>query len=245
MNRFYIPSEELEKELIEITGEDFKHLSKVLRLKENDVIELRDGNGRATTGEIKEITSERAFIIPEAISVSEGENKNIKTTLFQAIPKQGKLETIVQKGTELGINTIIPFFSKRSVPKPSKSDSKKVKRLNRIAYEASKQSGRGVIPIVEDYTSFKEVLKLLEDFDLVLFFYENEKTQGLKEVLENAPITRPLNIALIVGPEGGFDPDEVKALDRENIKVVSLGPRILRTETAGISALSQLNYYFE
>lgn len=246
MNRFYITPEEFSKDNPSITGDDLKHLSKVLRLSEGDTVELRDGNKKGALATIKTIDSKSATLDITKRFEASGENKNIRTTLFQGIPKQGKLETIVQKGTELGVNKIVPFFAKRSVPKPSKSDAKKVQRLNRIALEASKQSGRGQIPAVEDYTSFKSVLSDLKNYDIVLLFYEDERKHSLKEILESVSLEdHPLNIALIVGPEGGIDQDEFQALKEIGAQSVSLGERILRTETAGMAGLSQLNFYFE
>lgn len=245
MNRFYISPELFKLDEFELTGEDFKHLSKVLRLKEGDLIEIYDGQNHQALGSILSIDSKSATISLSEKIDSDKENQYANITLFQGYPKQGKLETITQKNTELGVKAIVPFFAKRSIPKPSKSETKKTDRLNRVAYEASKQAGRGELLKVSPPKTFQEIKNMLKDYDYLILPYENEKTVTLKKVLESFPKQQEVQIALIIGPEGGFDQSEIDDLSELGAIPVSLGPRILRTETAGMSAVSQINYALE
>ncbi len=247
MNRFYISPQEFKKESIQITGDDFKHLTKVLRLEIDDQIEIFNGENEKALGIIKDISNSTATIYLSNKHFTNSENKNFNLTLFQGIPKQGKMETIVQKSTELGVNSIYPFYSKRTVVKPSKNDRKKINRYQRIAYEASKQCGRGIIPTINEPIKFSKLKEELKAYDLILLAYENEENITLKSFLKsNKELSTPVNLALIIGPEGGFDESEINELKSQlPINIISLGNRILRTETAGIAAISQLNFFFE
>lgn len=246
MNRFFITPNEFNKDLITLEKEDHKHLSKVLRLQIDDIVEIYDGNLNKALAKIINIDSTKTELkILERTKV-ESENKNIIVDLFQGIPKKDKLELISQKTTELGINSIIPFYSKRSIPKPSSKDKKKAERLQKIVFEACKQSGRGLIPKVQEFINFKEILSLLPNYDLILVAYESEEDLTLKSFLNSYNLKdTPLKIAIFIGPEGGFDKSEIELLKDNGANIVSLGKRILRTETAGLSLLSQLNYHFE
>lgn len=236
MHRFFAAPE---GEHARITGEDLIHISRVLRLKAGDALTLSDGQGMDYEARIEALEPTAALCRVEAAFPSKGEPR-CRVTLFQCLPKGAKLETIIQKCTELGVTRIQPVMSRCCVSVPQ-DFSKKLPRYNRIAYEAAKQSRRGLVPAVLELTPLSALAP--EDFDLMLLAYEREETQSLRTALRANPT--PRSAALIIGPEGGFDEDEAEALIRRGAIAVSLGPRILRTETAGLAMLAQLLYEVE
>lgn len=249
MHRFFVNLNQISDTKIYISGEDFKHITKVLRLGKGETIEVCNGQGLdymvvleapldgTIIGNITEITS------------SKGETGDMNITLFQGLPKGSKMEVIIQKAVELGVNRIVPFQSKRSVSQIKEKKDKKIERWQRIAYEAAKQSKRGIVPVIGELMEVEELLQELDSFDLLLLAYEDEKKHSLKEVLtglsQGQEDKHPLNIGVMIGPEGGFDPQEVSLCQLAGVKSVSLGNRILRTETAGMVVLSQLNFWRE
>ncbi len=241
MHRFFIEPHAVSGSEAVIIGEDVQHIAKVLRLRVGDEVTLCDGAKTEYTAAIDSVEKERVTlrILETAASKTEPQ---AEVTLYQGLPKAGKLETIIQKCVELGITKVIPFDADRSVVKLSEKDfAKKQSRYQRVAYEAAKQSRRGVIPEVGGLVKLAK-----EDFsgyDLILLAYEEERGTTLKQALrEKADAKR---IALIVGPEGGFSPDEADMLIQKGAVSVSLGPRILRTETAGMAMLAMTLYELE
>ena len=173
----------------------------------------------------------------------------VNITLYQGLPKSDKMEFIIQKGTELGLNTVVPVVMDRSITKLDNKnfESKKV-RWEKIAKEAASQSRRQHIPQIYHYINFENIIENVQKYDIVLLPYENENNVSLKDAIktykDNGNIIK--NIAIIIGPEGGFSQEEINKISNiENVKIVTLGKRILRTETAGISAISMLVYEFE
>ena len=161
------------------------------------------------------------------------------------MPKADKLEWIIQKCTELGISEIVPVITDRVIVKlDEKSTSKKLERWNKIALEASKQSGRQKVPEVKKPINLKNLVENISKYDILLFPYECEKETTLKSALRNLD-KKCKNIAILIGPEGGFSEEEVELFHFENVKQVTLGPRILRTETAGLVTLAMLLYELE
>jgi len=240
MNRFFVDKNNIMEDTILINGEDVNHIKNVLRLKVEDEINICDGDSneyRVTINNIEKNIVE-CKILERKISNTE---PPLKIKLYQGLPKSTKMDLIIQKATEIGVSQIIPIITDRTVVKieDRKKESKKLERWNRIAEEAAKQSRRGVIPQVKEVLSFKELLKVLHHDDAVLVPYENEKKQGLKKVLSNI---KSKNISIIIGPEGGFSEWEINELEKINSIVVSLGPRILRTETAGFTAMTIILY---
>ena len=232
MNRFFVENIGPQEAVIE--GEDLKHLSSVLRLRRGDRVMLSDGRGSECEGEIEHVEPVRARVRtgPWRPCLSEPHHK---LTVFQCLPKAGKMETIIQKCTELGMNALAPTLSARCVVQPGRDFDRKLQRYRKVAREAAMQSGRGLIP---------EVLPLVElgkadlsIFDTVYCAYEGEREQTLKARMARRPGRR---IALFIGPEGGFEPEEVQSLVARGAQVVSLGPRILRTETAGMAMVAQI-----
>lgn len=246
MHRFFLnaPLAENANEAL-LSGEEQHHLVSVLRLGPGDRAVLTDPAGTVCEAEIVENTDEGTlFRIIERMP-PETENTRVRITLFQGVPKGSKSDLIVQKGTELGISAFVPFYSKRSVVKPSGSDSKKRQRLQRIAREAAKQSGRVFVPEVSEFVPFAALEEAFRPFDAVLLAYENENNIRLKDLLQEMPRDRDLSVAVIVGPEGGFEDAETVRLALWGAKLFTFGRRILRTETAGIAAAAQINYEFD
>jgi len=234
MPKFFTGKDCISNDNIIIKGEDVSHISRVLRMSVGDEITVCDGCGTDYEAEITSIgkSAVEAKIISR--SICEAEPK-VKVTLFQALPKQGKMEYIIQKNTELGVFKIVPVYTKRCVAKPSD----KTERWNKIALEAAKQCGRGIIPVVQDTIGFDEALKLMSNFHHKIMLYESEKNTTLRSVISGAEIDE---IAVLVGPEGGFDEQEVQKAADLGIITVTLGRRILRTETAGAAVVPIIMY---
>ncbi|MBQ2462327.1 MAG: 16S rRNA (uracil(1498)-N(3))-methyltransferase, partial [Clostridia bacterium] len=227
-----------------IVTEDAHHIKDVLRMQAGDTIEVCDGQGMDYTVRLETLSSERVTgrIEEQGPSTSE---PAIHVTLFQGLPKSDKMEWILQKGTELGISSFVPVTMQRSVVRyDAKKDAKKTERFRKIAEAAAKQSGRGRIPEVQEVRSFQSVIGEVGKYDLFLVPYEAGLEHSLKRTLSSVP-AMPKTVAILIGPEGGIDPKEVDALTEAGAQVVGLGPRILRTETAGMAAVTMLLYHFD
>lgn len=220
-----------------IEGEDVSHISRVLRMTEGEELTLCDGEGNDYTCKITEIT--KKSITCEVLSKIKNQSEpECRVTLFQALPKGAKMEYIIQKCVEIGVCEIVPMMTRRVIGKPSD----KGERWNKVSEEAAKQSGRGIIPKVLPPVSFKEALEQMKNCDLSVMPYECEQETHLLDVLRGKT---PKTVGIMIGPEGGFDPDEVAAVQKEGIKTVTLGKRILRTETAGLSVVSNIMYEYK
>ena len=241
MHRFFVDSSAIEPDKIIITGDDAHHLSKVLRIREDEEVTVCDKNGTDYLCSVKSIgASEVAlWILQKLPSVSE---PPVSITLYQGVPKGDKLETVIQKCVELGAVRIVPVAMKRCVAIIKEKDkAKKRERMQRIALEAAKQCGRAIVPAVEEVMSFDKALEsVAQSFELKLLPYEAEKDNSIKTILKNN--TNAKNICIFIGPEGGFDSSEVSRALECGFHSVSLGPRILRTETAPLAAISAVLY---
>ncbi|QXM06201.1 16S rRNA (uracil(1498)-N(3))-methyltransferase [Crassaminicella indica] len=244
MHRFFVDRKNISEEKKEIIidyREDVKHIGKVLRLCKEDCIEVCDGNNNDYIGKIISISKSqiKLEILERKICDTEPQ---IQVALFQGIPKSSKMDMIVQKCTELGIYKIVPIITERTIVqlKDKKAEIKKIERWQKIADSAAKQCKRGIIPKVEAPLSFEEMLNSLADYDLKIIPYEQEKKVGLKNILSRNKEYK--KIAIIIGPEGGFEYEEIIKAHNAGIVPIMLGPRILRTETAGLVALSVLMY---
>ena len=241
MHRFFIAPEAVGGGVAFMEGEDVQHIAKVLRLGPGDEVALCDGRKTEYTARIECVEKERVTlrVLSSAQSVTE---PRCAVTLYQGLPKAGKLETIIQKCVELGVSRVVPFAAARSVVKLSEREfEKKRPRYVRVAYEAAKQSRRGIIPEVCGLAQLPAVD--FSQYGLVLLAYEEEQGTTLKAALRSAGA--PESLALVVGPEGGFAPEEAALLCECGAVSVSLGPRILRTETAGMAALAMSLYELE
>ncbi len=242
MPKFFIKKENIEHNHIKITEGDALHISKVLRTEAGDVLTLCDGEGTDYLAEVISCNKECVLcnIIKTCPCLSEPE---ISVTLFQGLPKQGKMDYIIEKCTELGVSCIVPVSTKRSVVKidDKTSEAKKLTRWQKIASESVKQCGRGTIPKVTQVMTIKEAIEFSKSLDLTIAAYECEQETSIKSVLETK---NPKSVGIFIGPEGGLDSDEVKQFLSANIKTVTLGKRILRTETAGHTVLTAVMYEF-
>lgn len=228
---------------IVILGDDFHHLIHVLRIAHDEPFEVCDGAGTDFICHIKEVFSEHLLAEIDAVNYSQGELP-FELTLFQGLPKGKKLDEIIQKGTEIGYTAFVPFTAERTVNRPKDADFKKTLRRGRIAYEAAKQARRGMIPTVEEpFSDVNAVAKVLSVYDLILLAHVSGGNPGLHDVIQAFGKT-PKKVAVIIGPEGGFTEIEVLTLQNAGAKAVSLGSRVMRTETAGPAVGAMLAYAF-
>ncbi len=242
MHRFFIDRRQIRRDTALIEGEDAEHISKVLRLRRGDAVELCDGQGNDYEAVIKSVGKSGVEVRIEKSFPSQGE-PGLKVVLYQAIPKSAKMDLIIQKCVELGVYRIIPVVTARTIVKLKDAEDEihKVSRWQRIAKEAAKQSKRGIIPEVSLPVPFSQAVGQSPEM-LRIFPWENERKVGLKGVFE-ATSGWKNGIAVMVGPEGGWEEREVEAAKEMGWNIVSLGPRILRTETVGVAILSAIMFY--
>ncbi|MCX5749450.1 MAG: 16S rRNA (uracil(1498)-N(3))-methyltransferase [Candidatus Saganbacteria bacterium] len=237
MNRFFVPRDNVLGDLIIISGSDVNHIKNVLRKDRGHRIICFDSSGNEYLAEIKDISKEKISLAVISKKKNSAEPKT-KITLGQSLPKLSKMDLVIQKATELGVFEIIPVISERSVPKSGKPE-----RWNKIAKESSQQSGRTHIPGVIMPVGLPDFFKKTKDAGLKLIPFEGEDYTTIKHVLnKNAGIS---NIALLIGPEGGFSNSEIELAKRSGFTSVSLGKTILRTETAALAAISMILYGLE
>lgn len=240
MYQFFVEDSQVKENEIEILGGDVNHIKNVLRMKLNEKIRISDESGKSYFCQISKIEDER--VEAQIIEVDEkGTELGNRIVLFQGLPKGDKMELIIQKTVELGVSSIVPVAMKNCVVKlDEKKIPNKIKRWQTIAEAAAKQSKRTIIPTVENPLSWKAALEAAKELDVVLVPYENERgMDATREVIRS--IKSGQTIGIFVGPEGGFAGDEITAVP-ESMHRISLGRRILRTETAGMATLSMLVY---
>lgn len=243
MPRFFIenaPKGFFDGDTIAITGEDASHIAKVLRMKPGEKLTVCDCAGTDYFCEIvlPDPTSVTLRILGREKSVSE---PDVKVTLYQGLPKGDKMELIIQKSVELGVFAIVPVMTLRSVSRPdAKSLAKKTERWNKIAAEAAKQSGRGLLPQVLPALSFNEAISKMTAHTGAIMLYE-KNGGSIREQLEK-PGADFTDTGILIGPEGGFDETEAIEARANGVVTAGLGPRILRTETAPLCALSAIMY---
>lgn len=237
MHRFF--TTEIQEHTATVRGDDVKHIVKVLRLKPGDAAQLCDGSGNECNAVMSEIAPDAVRFQTQQWQRAQSEPKT-RVVLFQCLPKTGKMETIIQKCVELGADGFVPVQSERCVAVLKPPYEGRIERWQRVSEEAAKQSRRGRIPQVSTPCTLKKLS--FEGFDTVLVAYENERTVSLKAALRAA---NPHAMAVLIGPEGGFSEEEIAWLTAHGATSVSLGPRILRTETAGMAMLAQILYEVE
>lgn len=245
ISTFYIKNSQIIGEEINLIGLDVNHIKNVLRYKAGDELTVCDEAEQRYLTKIKELSNECITLHIEK-KMNFSTEPSIKITLIQGLPKFDKMDLIVQKCTELGVEKIIPVIMERTVVKIDGSNgAKKVERWNKIALEASKQCGRTKIPTVEKIVNLENIVENLSKYDIVIVPYECEKENMIKAVLRNTD-TNIGNVAVVIGPEGGFSEKDISVLEKlPNVKKVSLGERILRTETAGIVTVAMLLYEYD
>ncbi|MCK8825151.1 16S rRNA (uracil(1498)-N(3))-methyltransferase [Fuchsiella alkaliacetigena] len=239
-HHFFVEADNIDQEQVVITGDDVAHITKSLRLESGDQLSVADGEGNKYLVEIVETKPELVITeIKEELEIKV--EPELEVTILQGLPKSKKMDLIVQKCTELGVAKIIPLETARSVVKlKPKKAQRRCQRWQKIAEEAAKQSGRAKIPQIGELRDFSQAQTLIEEYELVFLAWEEEEAVTLQNALKG--LSFPQKILIIIGPEGGFSAQEVAQAKRWGAKVVSLGPRILRTETAAIATLSMLLY---
>lgn len=247
MYKFFVKDNQIENKKIRIIGEDVNHIKNVLRLQIGEKIQVCNSDTEQSYI-TKIIESNTDVVIVEIIQeCMEKTEASILLHIFQGLPKQEKMEQIVQKATEIGVTDITPVKMERCVVKlDEKTAAKKVERWQKIAEVAAKQSKRDKIPKIHSLVSLKNIYEKLEKYDIVIVAYEEEKNTSIKQILKAVDANKQTNIAVLVGPEGGIAKEEIEFLKTiPNIKVVTLGKRILRTETAPIVIASVIMYEFD
>ena len=242
MPRFFVSTEQIEQGSVCITGDDAWHIARSLRMAVGEGITVCDMQGSVHECTLVSITDNRVVASIDSTASAESESP-VRIVLYQALPKGDKMDVIVQKAVEMGVFEIVPFFSERCVSRPdSKSLEKKCARWQRIALEAAKQCGRGIVPKIGEALSFSQMLERASEASLSCFCYEGEGTRSVKDVLGTAKDVS--DISLIVGSEGGFSEKEAEEAAKQ-LTLVGLGKRILRCESAPGFALACISYQFE
>ncbi len=244
MPRFFVDPGQIKENEISVVGIDVNHIKNVLRMHAGDELEICDGKGTDYSCSIKSLDRDEIILDIKDSYPSDTELPK-KIYLFQGLPKSDKMELIIQKAVELGVYEIIPTVTKRCIVKiDAKKEDKKIARWQQIAEAAAKQSGRGIIPEIKAPMSFKDALTYAGTLDAALIPYE--KAEGI-EATRN--IISGLNdkdsVAIFIGPEGGFEENEIEMAEQNGTKPITLGKRILRTETAGLTILSVLMISFD
>ncbi|MCI9081325.1 MAG: 16S rRNA (uracil(1498)-N(3))-methyltransferase [Lachnospiraceae bacterium] len=242
MFQFFVEPEQIHGEEIVITGSDVNHIKNVLRMRTGEQLRISDNEGGDFYCKIQNMEEQR--IILQITGPAEDTEPGIRITLFQGLPKGDKMELVIQKAVELGVFQIIPVAMKNCVVKLDEKKAKaKQLRWQAIAESAAKQSKRSIIPQIGKVMSFKEAAEYASKLDVRLLPYENQRGMAhTREVMGG--IQKGSSVGIFIGPEGGYDSQEI-ALVQEQMEMISLGNRVLRTETAGLCALSMLLYALE
>ena len=249
MPRFFVRNEQVKEKTIEILGENIKHIKNVLRKQIGDKLEIcNQDTQKSYICEIEKL--EDKCILTKIIEELKKDDNKISVDIYQGLPKADKMELIIQKSVELGVNAIIPVAMKRCVVKiDTKDEIKKITRWQKIAESAAKQSGRNTIPEIKNVINIEKVNQLIKEYDSVIVAYENEKENTIKHELlilkEKVKTNNKIKIAIVIGPEGGLEEKDVELLKQNGAKIVTLGNRILRTETVALNVLSVIMYELE
>ena len=245
MHCFYTEKENINGNQVQIVGSDVNHIRNVLRMEVGEDLIVCDGEGMFHHCTIKQLLKDK--VEADIIETKEAETElKVKITLFQGLPKKDKMELIIQKAVELGVQEIVPVSTRFCVAKieDAKKEKKKLERWQEIARAAAKQSGRGIIPQIKPVLSFKQALKEASCMDKSVIPYE--KAEGMKVASEEIQkMATCQSVGIFIGPEGGFAKEEIELAKEMGITPISLGKRILRTETAGLCILSVLMFEIE
>lgn len=248
MPKFFVAGNQINNNKITIIGDDVNHIKNVLRQKSGDKITICDiSKEQDYLCEIDKI-EEKSIDCNIIEKLENNTESNVKVTIFQGLPKADKMELVIQKSVELGVYDITPLQMKRCVVKLNEKDKlKKIQRWQKISEVAAKQCGRNIIPKINNIVNVKEVCNLCNEYDIVLIAYENEKENTLKKELKNLKKLdkEEIKVAVIIGPEGGIAPEEIEMFEENEAKIITLGNRILRTETVALSVLSIIMYELE
>ncbi len=245
MYRFYVDNSSIEENVIHVTGGDVNHIKNVLRMKLGEKLVICNGQGQEFYCIITKICDSKITVEIQEKKESESELK-AKIYLFQGLPKKDKMELIIQKAVELGAFEVIPVMMKRTIVKleDKKKEQKKLERWQSISEGAAKQSMRGIIPTVSEVMTYQQAINKAKELDIALLPYEC--ATGISRTKELIDICKEKkSIGIFIGPEGGFEVDEVEVAKAAGIEAITLGKRILRTETAGLTILSNLMFALE
>ncbi len=242
MPRFFAEPENIRDNIITLYGDDAGHISRVLRCSQGEILSVCDGTGMDYEARIIDL-SEKEVKLEIISSVFTKSEPSVKITLYQGLPKGDKMELIIQKCVELGVCRIVPVNTERCIVKLDKNkEKKKIERWQKISESAAKQCGRGIIPEVGQVMSFKEAVEEASKMDGAVIPYELEEKRGLKEFLSGF---NGESLAVFIGPEGGFSADEINTAVSCRVLPITLGKRILRTETAGMCAIANTLFYLD
>ncbi|MFZ5627075.1 MAG: 16S rRNA (uracil(1498)-N(3))-methyltransferase [Bacillota bacterium] len=242
MTRFFVQPEQIGEQYITITGDDAYHLARVLRAKPGELLEAVCGDGYVYSGEIVEIAKDRVLARRQERQPDLSESP-LEICLVQGLPKGEKMELVLQKGTELGVKRFIPLVMARTVVRlEGNKAAERLERWRKIVREAAKQCRRGLVPEVDPVATWEQLWPQIQAGDLLLLPWEEEQSRGLRQLAATLPVPVPRRVFVIIGPEGGIAPEEAAAALEKGAISISLGPRILRTETAAITAISLIQY---
>ena len=247
MPRFFVSKENINEEerMISILGEDAFHIARSLRMAVGDSLTVCDGEGRDYDCTLTKIRDDRVDCDIDKAKLCPAEPP-YKATVYQALVKGERLDVAIQKSVEFGALAIVPFESSRCIVRmKGEKEGSKSQRRRRIAAEAAKQCGRGIVPEVTEPMSFADMLTEAAKCDLAIFCYEKEGERMLGATLESLRTEPPKSVAIVVGPEGGFSPEEAERAEKAGLSLLGLGKRILRTESAAAFVLACLSSEFE
>ncbi|MDP4109532.1 MAG: 16S rRNA (uracil(1498)-N(3))-methyltransferase [Bacillota bacterium] len=241
MSKFFITGCFENGDEIKLDGPNSHHVRHVLRMKTGQELTVCDGRGFDYLCSLSRFDDDSVFVSVNSKLKTPAE-PTVLVSLFVAMPKSDKLETVIQKAVELGVYEITPFFSSRCVSRPDdRAQARKTERFRKISEEAAKQSGRGIIPNIHEPVGFDDMLKKATEHDLSLMAYEGERNVSLLNALQNKG--NFLRVSAVIGSEGGFTSGEAEAANASGLITVSLGPRIMRCETAPIAMLSAIMFF--
>lgn len=246
MPKFFVKENQIQKEQITILGKDVNHIKNVLRMQIEDKIEICNSEKQENyLCEIKKI-SENQIDCKIIEKIQKTVESDIKVTIFQGLPKSDKMELIIQKSVELGVYDITPVEMARSVVKLNEKDKKKkLERWQKISEVAAKQCQRDIIPKINEIIPINKIAEKINEYDVIIIAYEKEEKNTIKQELINAKQNGSKKLGIVIGPEGGFEEKEVQLLKEHGAKVITLGKRILRTETVALNVLSNIIYELE
>lgn len=245
MPKFFVRDNQVNNNKITILGDDVNHIANVLRMKVGDEIQICNTDTTDNyNAELMEFSKNSIIcnVVEKIVSKAESD---INLKIFQGIPKSDKMELIIQKSTELGVKAFVPVDMERCISKINgKDEKKKLERWQKISEVAAKQSGRDIIPKVESVINIKQLSEQVSKYDMVIVPYERAEGYSFKDAIEELKTKNNthLNIGIVIGPEGGYELSEVKILEDAGAKVVTLGKRILRTETVALAMASVIMY---
>lgn len=246
MPKFFVKDEQINQDKVVINNEDVKHIKNVLRMKKDDEIQICNVENSKNYICIIENIEDKQVMCKIKEEIEDNTEPEVEIHILQGLPKAEKMEYIIQKTVEIGVKEITPIEMERSIVRLDEKDKiKKVQRWQKISEVAAKQSGRNCIPKINNVINIKKIYENLEKYDIIIVAYENEKNNTLKNELKRIPKKSGMKVAVLIGPEGGISDKEIEQLKQTKSKIVTLGNRILRTETVALVVSSIIIYELE